>query len=73
MLLGFKARSTRSLFAKAEKAAQLLAKFGERLILCDRDPIPGIHHATFLPVESRTSYDDRNITEMEPMCQAPLR
>ena len=63
MLLGFKARSTRSLFAEAEKAAQLIAKFGECLILRDWDLILGIHHAT-LSVESRTSYDDRTIAEL---------
>jgi hypothetical protein len=63
MLLGFKARSTRSLFAEAEKAAKLIAKFGERLIRRDRDLIFGIHRTTF-PVERRTSYDDRTLAEL---------
>lgn len=72
VLLGFKARSTHGLFTEAEKAAQLMAKFGERLIRRDRDLILRIHCATF-PVESRTSYDDGTIAESEPMCQAPLR
>jgi hypothetical protein len=70
VLLGFKARSTRSLFTEAEKPAKLIAKFSECLIRCDRDLISGIHHATSLPVESRTSYDERTIAEPEPLCQA---
>ena len=46
VLLGFKTRSTRGLFAEAEKAAQLIAKFGERLIRRDRDFILWIHRTT---------------------------
>jgi hypothetical protein len=46
----------------------LIAKFGECSILRDRDLILGIHRTT-LPVKSRTSYDDRTIAELEPMCQ----
>lgn len=69
MLLGFKARSTRSLFAEAEKAAKLIAKFGECLIRRARDLILGIHRTTF-PVECRTSYDEGTIAESEPIYQA---
>ena len=51
VLLGFKARRTRSLFTEAEKAAKLITKFGECLILREREFILWIHRTTFQVVE----------------------